>query len=77
MLENKQNKKQINTYIKFSGVAFQMIAVIGVFSYLGVWLDKKFPNNFSLNTVIFSLFGVIFAMYLVIKKVIAQNKDKK
>ncbi|MCL5247537.1 AtpZ/AtpI family protein [Cellulophaga sp. 20_2_10] len=54
-----------------------MIAVIGIFSYFGVWLDKKFPNSYSLNTVIFSLVGVILAMYLVIKKVISLNKDKK
>lgn len=77
MLEKSQKKKQIDTYIRFSGIAFQMIAVIGIFSYFGVWLDKKFPNSYSLNTVIFSLVGVILAMYLVIKKVISLNKDKK
>ncbi|MEP0211989.1 MAG: AtpZ/AtpI family protein [Cellulophaga sp.] len=77
MLEGGQKRSQINTYLRFSGIAFQMIAVISVFSYFGVWLDEKFPNSYSLNTVIFSLLGVIFAMYLVIKKVISLNKDKK
>ena len=77
MLEKSQKKKQIDTYIRFSGIAFQMIAVIGIFSYFGVWLDEKFPNSYSLYTVIFSLLGVVLAMYLVIKKVISLNKDKK
>lgn len=77
MPEHNQEKKQINTYLKFSGVAFQMIAIICIFSYFGVWLDGKFPNNYSAYTIVFSLTGVIFAMYLIIKQVITMNKNKK
>ncbi|WP_291871524.1 AtpZ/AtpI family protein [Maribacter sp.] len=75
--KNQNSKKQLNSYIKFSGVAFQMIAIICVFSYFGIWLDEKFPNNYSAYTIIFSLIGVISAMYLVIKQVMSMNKDKK
>lgn len=82
MSENNKNKmqnskKQLNSYIKFSGAAFQMIAIICIFSYFGVWLDKKFPNSYSAYTIIFSLIGVVSAMYLVIKQVMSMNKDKK
>lgn len=75
--KNQNSKKQLNSYIKFSGVAFQMIAIICVFSYFGIWLDEKFPNNYSAYTIIISLIGVISAMYLVIKQVMSMNKDKK
>ena len=75
--DQQQPKKQLDNYIKFSGVAFQMIAIICVFSYFGDFLDKKYPNNYSIYTIIFSLTGVISAMYLIIKQVITMNKNKK
>lgn len=73
--KNQQDpKKQLDNYIKFSGIAFQMIAVICLFAFFGVWLDGKFSNNFSLYTLIFSLLGVGLAMYFVIKQVTNMNK---
>ncbi|WP_066222738.1 AtpZ/AtpI family protein [Formosa haliotis] len=70
----EQQKKQLNNYIKFSGMAFQMIAIIGVLTFIGVWLDGKFPNQYSAYTVIFSLIGVIGAIYQIIKQVTNMNK---
>ncbi|WAC01109.1 AtpZ/AtpI family protein [Lacinutrix neustonica] len=69
-------KKQLNNYIKFTTIAFQMIATIGLLSFVGWWLDSKFPNEYSAYTVIFSLLGVILAIYQVIKQVIGMSKDK-
>ncbi|MGR7812821.1 AtpZ/AtpI family protein [Lacinutrix undariae] len=76
--ENKNlhdQKNTLNKYLRFSTIAFQMIAIIGVFSFIGVWLDEKFPNAYSAYTVICALFGVAIAMYLVIKQVIQMNND--
>lgn len=76
--ENKNlhdQKNTLNKYLRFSTIAFQMIAIISVFSFIGVWLDKKFPNAYSAYTVICALFGVAIAMYLVIKQVIQMNND--
>ena len=72
--EDQKPGKQLNNYIKFSGIAFQMIAIICLFAFFGVWLDGKFPNNFSAYTLIFSLLGVALAMYFVIKQVTNMNK---
>ena len=72
--KNKKPLKQLNNYIKFSGIAFQMIAIICLFAFFGVWLDGKFPNNFSAYTLIFSLLGVALAMYFVIKQVTTMDK---
>ena len=69
-------KKQLNNYVKFSGIAFQMIAIICLFAFFGVWLDGKFPNEYSAYTLIFSLLGVALAMYFVIKQVTNMNKDQ-
>lgn len=67
-------KKQLNNYIKFSSIAFQMIAIICLFAFFGVWLDGKFYNNYRAYTLAFALLGVGLAMYFVIKQVTNMNK---
>jgi ATP synthase protein I len=52
-----------------------MIAIIGLGSYGGVKLDEAYPNEYSLFTIICSLFSVLIAMYFVIKQV--GNTSKK
>ncbi|MEN9421747.1 MAG: hypothetical protein RI948_652 [Bacteroidota bacterium] len=63
-----------NPYLKLSSAAFQMAAVIGGFTWLGTWLDKKF-NTSSLFTIILALVGVGIGLYLIIKEVNALNRE--
>lgn len=72
----RKPKKQLNPYIRFTSIAFQMIAAIGLLNLFGLWLDSKFLNNYRLYTVIFSLLGVLFSIYQVIKQVISMNNEK-
>lgn len=74
---NSKKKKQLDTYAKFSGIAFQMIAVIGLGSYAGVKLDEHYPNLYPMFTLICSLAAVAIAMYLVIKQAGNISNDKK
>jgi F0F1-type ATP synthase assembly protein I len=77
MDQNPQNpKKQFRNYIVFSGIAVQMGVTIAVFTVIGIWLDRKFPNHNSYYTVIFSLLGVFGAMYSTIKQVINFSKEQ-
>lgn len=74
MTDHKESKKpnrsnRIRNYARFSGIAFQMIAIIGLGSYGGVKLDEAYPNEYSLYTIIFSLLAVALAMYYVIRQV--------
>jgi len=66
-------KKQRNSLLRFSGLAFQMGGTIGGLTYAGVYLDNKFPKEFPVFTLIFSLSSVFIALYLVIRDV---NKDQ-
>ncbi|WP_420323057.1 AtpZ/AtpI family protein [Flagellimonas sp.] len=51
-----------------------MIAIIGGGTYLGVFLDEKFPNKHSIYTVICSLFAVLISIYFVIRQIIKMSK---
>ncbi len=73
--KEKQKKNKLKNYAVFSGIAFEMMAIIGAGSFLGYKLDEKKNNEFPLFTVIFSLSAVIVAIYLVIKSVIKFSKD--
>jgi hypothetical protein len=72
---NKQQDKAINKYIYFSSVVFQMAITITIAAFAGQWLDEKYPNNYSLFTVILSLSAVFGSLYLVIKRVLLMNKE--
>lgn len=71
---NKQ-KKQLNNYALFSGIAIQMFVIIGIGTYIGVKLDEHFTNKYNLFTIILSLLAVILAIIYVIKRVISLSKD--
>lgn len=62
-----QNGKGINNYAKYSGIAFQMIAIICVFSYAGYRIDKAAGHTTQWVTAIFSLIGVFLSMYIIIR----------
>jgi hypothetical protein len=61
--------KQANNLAKFTGIAFQMIAVIGVFSYAGYKIDVALGHQVKWVTAILSLTGVFIYLYMVIKSI--------
>ena len=74
---NKPKKKRaLHKYARFSGIGFQMAVTIFIGTFIGIKLDKKYPNEYSLFTIIFSLLFVIASLYLVIKQVTnSSNKE--
>lgn len=74
----KQGKDtQLNNYARLSSIAFQMIAIIAVGTFIGVKLDEKYPNKNNLFTLIFTLSSVIISVVYVIRRIIAASKDTK
>ena len=71
------DKKQFNVYAKYSGIAFQMFAIIGIGTFVGIKLDKAFPNEHNIYTVILSLGSVITSIWFVIKSVVSNSKKQK
>lgn len=72
MAKDGQNKAgddnaEGNQLAKFSGIAFQMIVVIGVFAFAGYKVDALMNNSTRWATAGLSLLGVFIALYIVIK----------
>ena len=57
----------LSDYTKYSGLAFQMGAIIAVAAWGGVKLDEKAETNKPIFTVILSLLGVFIAIYITLK----------
>jgi Na+/proline symporter len=73
---DKGNKK-LNSYLRFSGAGVQMGAIIGLFCWLGWFLDSKYNPNGKMYTLIFSLIGVFGGLYIIIKEVLAVSKEQE
>ncbi len=67
MIFRKKDKENVEGYAKYSGLAFQMIASIGLFLWLGTYLDKKMETSQPYWTLGLTTMAVIASMISVIK----------
>jgi len=65
-----KNKRQLNDYVKYSTIAFQMIAIVLIGVFGGIKLDEVIAIDFPVFTFVFSILSVIFAVYYAIKDLI-------
>ena len=76
-MKKEKKPKTASKYARFSGLGIQMGVIIGLFTWLGVYLDEKYNNKTPWWTLCLSLFGVASGLYLMIKEVINMNKDEE
>ena len=74
MAKNEQkndpgNSNGTNSYLKFTGMAFQMIFIIGIFSFAGYKIDQAANHNVKWVTAALSLIGVFISLYIVIRSI--------
>jgi hypothetical protein len=74
----QKRKERLNSYARFSGVGFQMLAIIALGVWGGIKLDETYPNDYQTFTIICSLASIAVALYTVIKQVtkISNQKNK-
>lgn len=65
--EKKDKLSGIHNYAKYSGLAFQMIAIILITVWAGTKLDKLLLLETPVFTIVLSLLGVAAAIYTAIK----------
>jgi hypothetical protein len=66
---NPNDDRPGNSYVKYSSLGFQMIAIIGVFAYAGYKIDKANHHQVQWATAALSLTGVFISLYLIIRSV--------
>jgi F0F1-type ATP synthase assembly protein I len=66
-------QEQFKPYLKYSGMAAQMIVILVVAAFGGRKLDTYFEMKHPVFTIVLMLTGVIVAMYSIVSSVI-KNK---
>lgn len=67
--KNQSRQDQLKPYLKYSGLGFQMIAVLVLAAWGGMTLDEKMGNKNPWWTIGLMLLGVISSMFMIIKSV--------
>jgi ATP synthase protein I len=70
--ENK-NQKEATNFAKYSGIAFQMLAIIGVMTFVGYKIDENQESKQPIFTAVFGLVGVVISLIQVVRSL---NKSK-
>jgi ATP synthase protein I len=68
--QKSQPNKGLGDFTRYSGIAFQMIAIILVTVWGGVKLDKLTGWKTPVFTIVLSLLGVFAAIYTVVREFI-------
>ena len=63
----KKPQKQLNNYVRYSSLAFQMLAIILVGVFGGMKLDQIISWDFPVFTVVLSILGVFGSMFFAVK----------
>jgi uncharacterized membrane protein YfcA len=75
-MEKKPSKKQSSKWLALINIPIQMGVIIFLFSYLGNWLDEKYPNPQVYYNKILVMIGVFLALYNVYRQVNEINKSQ-
>jgi F0F1-type ATP synthase assembly protein I len=70
MSNEAEKKPQLYNYARYSGLAFQMIAIILLAVFGGIRLDRYLESSRPWFTALFSVAGVALAIYFAIKDLI-------
>ncbi len=69
----EEKDKNASSYAKYTGIAFQMMATIGIFAFIGYQIDKHQGIENFLFTAILGIVGVGASLYQVVRSL---NKNK-
>ncbi|MBK8518304.1 MAG: AtpZ/AtpI family protein [Saprospiraceae bacterium] len=66
-----EKKQKANAYLRYSGIAFQMAAVVALAIFAGKWLDTKFSLSkpvFTIVLVFLFFSGYMYKLYMELNK---------
>ena len=66
--------KKLDSFAKYSTMAFQMVIIIGLGVFGGIKLDEWLHLRFPLFTIVLSLVAVALSIYYMIKDLTTLNR---
>ncbi len=72
--ELEEGKKQVNNYLRYSGLGFQIAGTIAVGFFIGYQLDKWLHTSKPYFTAIISLLFVFLGLFIGLKDFMKQGK---
>ncbi len=70
----KKNRKSGNSYLKYSGLGFQMVAII----MAALWLGSKIDTKFNFDPPYFTILFILLAFGLFMTKLVVDlSKEDK
>lgn len=66
--ELASGKKALGSYAKYTGVAFQMMAIIGVSAFIGYKIDQYYDHKTQWVTALACVLGVCLSIYQTIRQ---------
>lgn len=67
--KEENSEKKVNAAAKYSAIGFQMIATIGLLTFIGYKIDEHRQSETKIITAAFALVGVGIALFQVIRQV--------
>lgn len=64
----KKNQKNLNSYLRYSSLAFEMIAILLLFVFGGLKLDEWLETPNKPFTIILSIVGVAMTLVYALKE---------
>lgn len=65
---NHNDKRRSNDFVKFSGLAFELLGIITVGIGIGYFLDLTFENQIPFLTIIFSFLSLVGIIYYLLRR---------
>ncbi|RIJ49691.1 AtpZ/AtpI family protein [Maribellus luteus] len=56
------SKNKFDNFVRYSSLGFEMMAIIGGFTFLGYKIDQWMENEFKGFTLVLAIFSVIVAI---------------
>ncbi|MCX2478814.1 AtpZ/AtpI family protein [Pedobacter sp. MC2016-15] len=72
-MNNNRRGKNTTNFVKYTGMGFQMLAVIGLFAFAGYKIDTYRNSDKFIFMAILGLIGVIISLYQVVRQL--NSKD--
>ncbi len=66
-LPDNNRKNRFDNFIRYSSLGFEMMAIIGIFTFGGYKIDQWMKNEFRIATLVLMIFSVIIAILYGVK----------